>query len=195
MHKPNPVLLGRCSNTEPCLHGGLPVQRKSGNLKYSQPVQASFWHVPTLPWCRLTAGLSFASSRNSFHPSLECSVFYKSAALWAKCGTAKLAWALIREGQTDLCLCPSLWHLWVAARAAADGEFGEKGGEIGHRCVTCTQADGTWVDQDPLQGLWDAAEMPPPPGAAVPREFGGWDHPVLLSSSCVGSVFNWENGP
>lgn len=106
-----------------------------------------------LAWCRLTAVLSFASSRNS-----------SSFLPWAASSTKVLLWLVseiwhsknglgTHQRRSDRLLpglvCLSTWHLWVAARAAADQEFGEKGDERGHRCMTCAQADGTWMDQDP----------------------------------------------
>lgn len=51
-------------------------------------------------------------------------------------------------------------------------KFGEKGGEIGHRCVSCTQADGIWVDQDPLQGLWGLQRCPLPLALLPPEILG-----------------------
>lgn len=80
---------------------------------------------------------------------------------WAASSTQVLLWLVSEmwDGKTGLGThqgksarplpgleCPSSWHLWVAARAAADQELGEKGSERGHRYVSCTQADGTgWI--------------------------------------------------
>lgn len=136
--------------------------------------------------------LSFVSSRNSFHLSLG-SIFHKSATLACEQNVGLCEQNCLGHSSGKVRQTPA-WAGVSLSMAFLSGsqKFGEKGGETGPRCVTCTQADGIWVDQDPLQGLWGPAEMPPPPGPAAPRDPGGWScfiaAPALVLFSVEGLV-------